>query len=91
MVNATSCHPGVPHDPTCLLQVGDHPFIRHTSYILYAKARIVSQKRLQTLIAAQTVIPRPPKISQAVFERIVAGLGGAHANPEHLAFYNANK
>ena len=91
LVNASTVYTGVVHDTTCYLNVGDHPFIRHLSYIFYAKSRIVTLQKLRTLVAARTIIYRPPPISVPVFERIIAGVGGPQMDPEHLRFYNSFK
>jgi hypothetical protein len=40
LVNLSSIHPGTPHDPTCILQAGAHPFIQQTSFVAYRYARI---------------------------------------------------
>lgn len=40
VVNVSSIKPGVPHDGACVLQPGDHRFIQHPSYIVYAEAVI---------------------------------------------------
>ena len=33
-------------DNSCILQAGDHPLIRHASYMFYAKSRVVTQQWL---------------------------------------------
>ncbi len=88
LVNASTVYPSVVHDTTCYLNVGDHPFIRHLSYIFYAKSRIVTLQKMRTLVASRTIIYRPPPISVPVFERIIAGVGGPQMDPEHRVFYN---
>lgn len=91
LVNATTLHPNVPYDPACILEVGDHAFIRRRSYILYSKARKISLQRLRQLIAAKTILYRPPPISPVVFERIAAGVSGGQMSPEYLDFYQLYK
>lgn len=91
LVNATTCHPNVPDDPSCYLEVGDHNFIRQKSYILYEKSRKLSLLKLRQLIAARTIIFRPPPIAQEVFERIMAGVQGGRMSPEHLAFFTLHR
>ncbi|MBJ7312090.1 hypothetical protein ACFOLJ_04070 [Rugamonas sp. CCM 8940] len=91
LVNATTIYPNVPYDPACILEVGDHSFIRRRSYILYSKARKISLQRLRQLIAAKTILFRPPPISPIVFERIAAGVSGGQMSPEYLDFYQLYK
>ncbi len=38
LVGVASVQTDLPHDPTCLLDAGDHEFIRHKSYVHYARA-----------------------------------------------------
>ncbi|QTN27475.1 hypothetical protein HZ993_19720 [Rhodoferax sp. AJA081-3] len=40
IVNVTTLHADVKHDPACLLGAGDHPGIIHDSYVTYRFARI---------------------------------------------------
>jgi hypothetical protein len=91
MVNMSTVHEGVQHDATCYLLVGYHPFIRHTSYIVYAKTRIIPITRLQSLIAARTIIFRPPPVSAAVYAKIAEGVGSAQMMPAHTDFFNRYK
>ena len=45
MVSLSTVRPGMPHDPTCILYAGDHPFVKHESYVVYQKARLRSKRR----------------------------------------------
>ncbi|MFV1922959.1 MAG: hypothetical protein ACMZ63_10175 [Methylotenera sp.] len=46
LVNISSVRKFKPHDNTCLLYPGDHPFIRHDSYVNYHFARIEETRKL---------------------------------------------
>lgn len=46
LVSVSSLIPRQPYDSTCRLYVGDHPFIRHDSYVAYARARIECADKL---------------------------------------------
>lgn len=72
MVNLSSFVRGV-HDESCILEPGDHPFIKHSSFIPYGLAEIASLKRLMHGIEQEYCHLREP-ISHAVFERICRGL-----------------
>jgi hypothetical protein len=51
IVNVTSWREGIPYqDKTCVLEVGDHPFIRHKSWINYDETRCTTRENLDTLI-----------------------------------------
>lgn len=86
LVNATSCYPGVPDDPSCYLYVGDHPFIRHQSYVLYSKARYILKARLSIEIASKNFIPHSPQMPPTVFARVIAGIASPHMTPNERAF-----
>lgn len=91
MVNATTCRNVLHDDSSCLLNVGDHPFINHPSFVLYSKARIVPQQKLRTGIIAREVFHQPPPVSDAVFAMIVAGLNSIHLDPIKMAFFLAHR
>lgn len=40
IVNLTSIKPEIPYDNSCVLNIGDHSFIKHPSYVLYRSAEI---------------------------------------------------
>ena len=42
-VNISSINNIIEHDPTCTFQGGEHPFIRHPSYVFYNKAEILGE------------------------------------------------
>lgn len=56
-----------------VLQVGDHPFIRHESVIAFAYAEITSVAGIERAIAAGTARTREPA-SVALLKRVQAGL-----------------
>lgn len=87
LVNATTYRQNAPHDASCFLDVGDHPFIRHKSYIVYSKPHKATVQKLRTMIASGTITLRPPPVSQAVFARIEAGASSCQMKPEDNAFY----
>ncbi len=60
-------------DQTCILQAHEHPWLNHTSYVLYRKAEIVSAAALQARIDSDDIIERDDMNAQ-VFLRIKKGL-----------------
>ncbi len=60
-------------DSTCILEPGDHPFVRHTSCISYRHVRIVSRATLQTLIDKGRLATQP-SLAQPVLDRVIAGM-----------------
>lgn len=47
MVTVMRIKPRLEHDPACLLNVGDHPFLRQRSYASYSRMRDFDQMRLE--------------------------------------------
>ncbi len=88
VVNISSIKDGVPHDPTCALDVGDHPFVQHPSYVVYAQAVIwrvdnVIRKEAAGEIMAHQDMP------EATFSRILNGFDiSDDVSPKHLKFKN---
>ena len=59
-------------DPSCILNVGDHPFVRHRTRIRYDMARIVTDADLERHISSNT-IRLHERASPAIVERIRQG------------------
>lgn len=61
------------YDPACLLNAGDHPFVRHPSYLLYRAADTLRASQIVSLIDQKYYIPKED-FDAAVFRRIADGL-----------------
>ena len=79
-VNVTSWKNGAVllNDSTCVLEVGDHPFIRHKSFILYKEAVPLRVPSLISKIQLGELIPMEP-MKEDVLSRI---LDGFNKSPE---------
>lgn len=73
MVGVTSIRDGVPHDPACELNPGDHPFIQHPSYVKYRDLRVNSCAHVENMVGT-TVWPPHHPCSAELLQRIVAGI-----------------
>ena len=81
--------PGLPHDPTCRLFAGDHPFIRQESFVSYRQARIEQAATIERGVARGVLVPREI-LDGAIFARVCKGLTESRfVTPGILAFYNA--
>lgn len=87
VMNLSTVRPGIPHDDSCYLHPGDHPFICQKSYVVYARAQIVSVKRLHKLIAEEIAQPYPFPIGEEVDQKIRNGLANSLAAPKIKTFY----
>jgi len=64
-------------DTACVLNKGEHPFIKHDSCVNYQDSRLVDGQNLRQAFASKVLLPRQP-VSAALLRRIRAG--AAHSN-----------
>lgn len=72
MVSVTTIRSGVPHDVACELRAGDHPFVRHPSYVAYRYMRIDRATHIAQMVASgvwKTHEPCTPEL----LARVTAG------------------
>ena len=87
MVSLSTVRVGIPHDPTCILYAGDHPFVKHDSYVLYQKARLEDADKVLRGVKNGQLVPHDP-MDGAVFARVCKGLEESRLTPvKLLAFY----
>lgn len=87
MVSLSSVTSGVPHDPTCILHTGDHPFVKHEGYVVYQKARLEEAEKVLRGVKNGQLVPQDP-MDGAVFARIFQGLKDSRCTPAKLlTFY----
>ena len=75
IVNVSTLRPNA--ETTCLVQVGDHPFIMHDSYVRYGSARKVKATDLAEAVKKGLLRPQQPA-SKDLLAKIRAG---AKASP----------
>jgi hypothetical protein len=89
LVNITFPNLGINYDDSCILDVGDHPFIIKPSMVFYRRAIIETVLTLKQGVLAGEFIPRPPMQSSA-FKRICAGsLLSQHVRPRVKSYVQA--
>ena len=87
MVSISTVRTGIPHDPTCFLYPGDHPFVKHRSYVLYQKPRIEAADAVLRGVKSGQLVPYDT-IDRAIFARICNGLEESRQTPpKFLRFY----
>lgn len=72
LVNCSSIVPNKPYDDTCILHIGDHPFIVKDSYIYYKEMRIESLLNIQRGIEEKRFIKKEI-INDELYQRILTG------------------
>jgi hypothetical protein len=89
LVSVSSVRPGEPHDPTCRLFPGDHPFIRRESYVNYRFCRIEPAPKLEKGVQQGFFVPHDA-LESAQFARVCKGLTESRfVTPHILAFYES--
>lgn len=89
LVSVSSVQPGVPHDSTCLLYPGDHPFVRHDSFVAYWHSRIETAEALSRGVKSGILVPQDI-LDPGIFARVCAGTEQSrHLAPRYRAFYVA--
>ena len=73
VVMVTTIYEGRSYDPACVLHEGEHPFIKHDSYVLYRRASQVRAVQIQNMIGQKYYIPKED-FDSLIFQRIVDGL-----------------
>ncbi len=63
---------GKEDDPACVLNVGDHPFVRQKSFIKYSHAKVVTNQQLEEFHAQRQIHVQPP-LSAGVLKRVRDG------------------
>jgi len=61
-------------DTACVLNLGDHRFIRHETSVNYRRARYVPNSTLDLLVARGDVIPNDP-LTPDILQRVRQGAG----------------
>ena len=89
LVGVASIQADLPHDPTCLLHAGDHEFIRHKSYVHYARALIQSSQSILNGVKKGLLVPKELLV-QDIFARVCKGLVESRFTPPRIvSFYEA--
>lgn len=86
-VNLTSLSDSSETDTSCLLDIDDHPFIRHPSYIFYRRAEIFGAQTVIQQVAAGDIRAHQP-CDERVFHRILNGFAiSPHVKPRIRNYY----
>jgi hypothetical protein len=70
-------------DGTCLINASEHPFVKHSSYIAYNKARSESEPHLLKM-QKDNLISRHAPVDKTLLLRIVNGLHSSDRLPNFL-------
>lgn len=86
-VNLSTVNNLIDYDKTCILKIGEHPFIKHDSYILYRKAAILGVNSISRNIDDGSFSTHKP-FNDVTFEKILAGFSiSKEVRPKIKSFY----
>lgn len=80
MVSISSYNPEQPCDPTCILDPGEHEFVKHKSFVCYAYTRVVAAQAIQLSLDEKTFVLKE-RVTEDVFARVHAGVGISDDTP----------
>lgn len=72
LVSISSIRTGRFSDPTCVIVAGEHPFIKHHSYVAYGKVEQRDTAHILRCVECGVFIPRQP-CSPELLRRIILG------------------
>jgi hypothetical protein len=61
------------HDASCILQAGDHSFVRHPSYALFRMAQLSPARHMANMVA-KNFYSAMADVTPALYQRIRSGL-----------------
>lgn len=73
MVSFTTIRPDIPHDGACVVQAGEHPFIRHPSYAYYRDVRLEPLPHVLQMVQGAVWQPHEP-CSPQLLQRLQRGV-----------------
>jgi hypothetical protein len=88
LVSFTSIHKDAPFDDACVIEAGEHPFIRHRSYVAYRYMRIDPLAHIEALSARGW--QRREDCSLMLLKKIIVGAGKSkHISRELKEIFSA--
>lgn len=86
IVSVCSVVANVHHDDACVLKVGDHPFIKHDSYVSYDRPQFVERSKIAQAVTDKKFVAMTP-VSVELYNRICEGLlKSLYASPQTKTF-----
>lgn len=73
LVNVSTVRPGIPHDTSCVLAAGCHPFVKQESFIAYRHTRIEPVAHVEEMVKRGVFEPKDP-VTAELLTTINAGL-----------------
>lgn len=71
-VNISTIRDNIPYDNTCEIEVGEHPFIKNRSFVVYSRMMIDNVQDIENMINNAVLIPKE-SCSIDLLKRILQG------------------
>jgi hypothetical protein len=75
------------HDDTCILDVGDHPFITRRTWVNYEQSAIVTVEEIRKNLN-RGVLTKEDPLKESALNRIVEGLGVSEFTPMEVVEFH---
>lgn len=87
LTSLSTLNTALPHDPTCILHPGDHPFVTRESYVSYRDSRIQETSKIINGVATGVLVAKA-LMDSSIVDRICNGLTvSQHTTPKVLRFF----
>ncbi|MBF0136544.1 MAG: hypothetical protein H7833_20715 [Magnetococcus sp. DMHC-1] len=83
LVSVSSIKNKIPYDKTCILNPGDHSFIKRRSFIYYGRSRIEDAMELIDGVKDNKLIPCEP-LEQNIFSSVCEGVYNSPQTPRGI-------
>jgi hypothetical protein len=86
LVSVTSVKPNRQHDPTCLLEAGEHPFLDRQSYVFYAKAQQLGHAGIIKCVGSGLYITKE-SCTAGMLKKVCEGISASAMTPRWAKEY----
>ncbi len=86
LVNIVTIKEGVFHDPACVIQANEHPFITVASYADYRRVKTVRADHISKCVDGWLYKPHDP-IDDGLFDRVSRGVVQSRFTPIRMKNY----
>ncbi|WP_432284133.1 hypothetical protein SLT36_20295 [Aminobacter sp. BA135] len=87
LVSISSIKDGRFHDPACIIEVGEHPFVTKRSFVEYRLSRIIRCDHIAKCVAGWVFTPKAG-VSDELFAKIEAGIEASDFTPKLVTTYH---
>lgn len=88
-VNISSIKHGIYHDPSCIVQPGEHPFVNRDSWVVYKEAVVMQCDRLDYKLASGEIRGHQT-VTDELFANVRAGFDVSKMVPQKIKRFIRN-